>query len=57
VQELVTELYKEELFEPLLHEDASIATRRKVATGQLDALKRAKKIIQVAELKELAGDL
>jgi dynamin 1-like protein len=53
--DLVQDLYKEDMFEILLHEDPSTAIKRKVATEQLEALRKAKKVIQAAELRELAG--
>ncbi len=53
--DLVQELYKEEMFDTLLHEDPSTAVKRKVAQEQLEALRKAKLIIQQAELREMAG--
>jgi dynamin 1-like protein len=54
-RDLVAELYKEDLFERLLEEDPTIAIKRKVAAEHLDVLKKAKKIVQEAELKDLTA--
>lgn len=52
-RDLVGELYKEKLFDELLQEDPRIAIKRKICNDQLDALKKAKKIVQDAELRDL----
>lgn len=47
---LVAELYKEDLFSTLLQEDPNVAVRRKLCIEHIDALKKAKKVIQEHEL-------
>lgn len=56
-KDLVGDIYKEEYFEALLQEEPTTAMKRKLCAEQLDALKQAKKIIQAAELREMAGML
>lgn len=43
---LVSELYRENLFDELLHEDSSIVAERERCKALLDAYKRAFSIIQ-----------
>jgi hypothetical protein len=43
------------LFADLLQEDSLIATRRKVCAEQLEALRKAKKVIQNAEISGLSS--
>eukprot|EP01114_Cavostelium_apophysatum_P006134 TRINITY_DN1737_c0_g1_i2.p1 TRINITY_DN1737_c0_g1~~TRINITY_DN1737_c0_g1_i2.p1 ORF type:complete len:581 (-),score=199.30 TRINITY_DN1737_c0_g1_i2:39-1781(-) len=45
-RDLFGELFHEDMYDVLLREDPSIAMKRKIATEQLEALKKAKKIIQ-----------
>jgi len=54
-KDLMSELYKEEMFPELLHEDARMVNRRQQCADQLEALKQAKKIIQLAEVQSLSG--
>jgi len=56
-RDLVGELYKDELFDNLLVEDSTVIIKRRVAVEHLDALKKAKKIVQAAELKDLTGGI
>lgn len=49
-KELTAELYKEALLPGLLQESDEAARRRTAITRELAALKRAKKIVQGAEL-------
>ncbi|PRP80825.1 dynamin-2 [Planoprotostelium fungivorum] len=54
-KDLMSELYKEELFNELLHEDSRVVQRRQQCAEQLEALKQAKKIIQMAEIQSLSS--
>eukprot|EP01117_Protostelium_nocturnum_P012378 TRINITY_DN4566_c0_g1_i1.p1 TRINITY_DN4566_c0_g1~~TRINITY_DN4566_c0_g1_i1.p1 ORF type:complete len:783 (-),score=329.56 TRINITY_DN4566_c0_g1_i1:186-2534(-) len=54
-KDLMAELYKDELITSLLVEDPKIALRRQQCADQLEALKKAKKIIQMAEAQSLAS--
>jgi hypothetical protein len=49
-RELVSSLYKEELYDDLLYESDEVGQKRKKCTEELAALKQAKKIIQLTEL-------
>eukprot|EP01116_Phalansterium_solitarium_P013956 TRINITY_DN31424_c0_g1_i1.p1 TRINITY_DN31424_c0_g1~~TRINITY_DN31424_c0_g1_i1.p1 ORF type:complete len:784 (+),score=272.29 TRINITY_DN31424_c0_g1_i1:89-2353(+) len=51
-RELMAELYKEELFDKLLQEEPRTAQRRHQLGEQVEALKKAKKIVQFAELRD-----
>eukprot|EP00026_Physarum_polycephalum_P003565 Phypoly_transcript_03578.p1 GENE.Phypoly_transcript_03578~~Phypoly_transcript_03578.p1 ORF type:complete len:535 (+),score=118.20 Phypoly_transcript_03578:792-2396(+) len=52
-KELVTSLYKEEIFDELLREADGVLSRRIAATQRLEALKKAKKVLQITELKDM----
>jgi len=52
-RELVTNLYKEELYSSLLQESPDITTKRAIITEELAALRKAKKVLHVSELVEL----
>jgi len=52
-RELVTSLYKEEIFDELLREADGVVSRRLAATTRLEALKKAKKVLQITELKDM----
>jgi len=52
-KELVTSLYKEEIFDELLREADGVVSRRTAALARLEALKKAKKVLQITELKDM----
>jgi len=53
---LVAELYKPELLDTLLLESSSVVSRREELQVKLDALKKAKKILQVTQLRDFESD-
>jgi len=53
---LVADLYKEKMIETLLAESSNVSSQRKILAQQLEALKKAKKLIQTAEIRDLVDD-
>ncbi len=51
-KELVSELFKEDLFGVLLYEDISVKLSREKATQRLAALREAKKVLQKTEISQ-----
>jgi len=52
-EDLVAQLYKEDLFAKLLEEDPTVAAKRITAAANLDTLRKAKKVLQEVEIVEL----
>eukprot|EP01113_Clastostelium_recurvatum_P022676 TRINITY_DN2711_c0_g1_i4.p1 TRINITY_DN2711_c0_g1~~TRINITY_DN2711_c0_g1_i4.p1 ORF type:complete len:791 (+),score=210.28 TRINITY_DN2711_c0_g1_i4:18-2390(+) len=52
-RDLVTGIYKEEQFSELLREADGVVARRQAAVHRLDVLKRAKKVLQFAEMRDM----
>jgi uncharacterized protein YijF (DUF1287 family) len=48
-KELVAALYRDELYDQLLYEAEDVAVKRRVCQEELEALQKAKKIIQSTE--------
>ena len=54
-RDLVSSLYKDEYFDVLLYEDPTVSAKRRICEDHIKALKEAKKIVQAAELADIAS--